>query len=182
MAVRKSRQPPDPPKLIAKPLALGERGALARALVKAKLPADDVDAPGRLFWRFEDIDQVPLGYGGLEIHGKDALLRSVMTLPPAQKRGVGRGIVAALEVEAAALACRSIWLLTADAAPFFAPLGYAERPREAAPETIRATAQWTSLCPGSATLMTKQLPQPSRRPKPAKSPASAAKPRLRPVK
>lgn len=149
---------------------------LARALAKAKLPADDVEAPGRLFWRFEDLDQLPLGYGGLEIHGKDALLRSVVTLPPARGRGVGRGIVAALEVEAVALACQSMWLLTMDAVPFFTQLGYAPCARDAAPDAIRSTAQWTSSCPADAVLMRKPLPRP------AKAPARRAKPRLRAVK
>ena len=177
MAARNSRSPPGPPKLIPKPLPHGERGVLARTLAKAKLPAADVDHPGRLFWRFEDPDQVPLGYGGLEVHGKDALLRSVLTLPPAQGRGVGCAMVAALEVEAAALACRSIWLLTLDAAPFFARLGYAACPRETAPEAIRATEQWQSLCPASATLMSKPLPRPAK-PRPPRR----AAPRLRRVK
>lgn len=177
MAARDSRSPAGLPKLIAKPIPRDERGLLAQALAKAKLPAADVDAPGRLFWRFEDADQVPLGYGGLEIHGTDALLRSLLTLPPAQGRGVGRAMVAALEVEAAALACRSIWLLTVDAAPYFARLGYAPCAREAASDAIRATEQWRSLCPANATVMSKPLPRAAKRP-----PRRATPPRLRPVK
>jgi N-acetylglutamate synthase-like GNAT family acetyltransferase len=151
-----------PIKLVAKPIPHGERGVLARTLAKARLPVDDVDEPGRLFWRFESSDQVPLGFGGLEIHGKDALLRSVLTLPPAQKRGVGRGIVAALETEALAAGCQRIWLLTMDAAPFFAQLGYAQCPRDAVPPNMQATEQWRSLCPATAIVMRKQLPRGAR--------------------
>jgi amino-acid N-acetyltransferase len=155
----KPRKPAAPVKLLAEPLPHGERGVMAKALAKANLPAADVDAPGRLFWRFHALDQVPLGYGGLEIHRRDALLRSVLTLPPARRAGVGRAIVAALEVEAAALACQRIWLLTSDTAEFFARLGYAEAAREEVPEAIRASAQWQTLCPASATVMTKLLPR-----------------------
>ncbi len=34
-----------PPRLFAHPLKLGERGGLSKALVKARLPADDLEAP-----------------------------------------------------------------------------------------------------------------------------------------
>lgn len=133
----------------------------ARVLAKARLPVDDVDEPGRLFWRFESSDLVPLGFGGLEIHGKDALLRSLLTLPPAQKRGVGRGMVAALEIEALAAGAQRMWLLTMDAAPFFARLGYAECARDKVPAAIKGTAQWQQLCPASAVSMYKRLRRPA---------------------
>jgi N-acetylglutamate synthase-like GNAT family acetyltransferase len=154
---------PKPIKLVAKPIPHGERGVLARTLAKAQLPADDVEEAGRLFWRFESPDQVPLGFGGLEIHGKDALLRSLLTLPPARKRGVGRGMVATLEVEALAAGAQRIWLLTMDAARFFAQLGYAESARDKTPPAIQATEQWRSLCPASAIVMCKPLPRRARK-------------------
>jgi amino-acid N-acetyltransferase len=154
---------PKPLKLVAKPIPHGERGVLARTLAKAGLPVDDVEEPGRFFWRFERSDQVPLGFGGLEIYGKEALLRSLLTLPPARKRGIGRGMVAVLEVEALAAGAQRIWLLTMDAALFFAQLGYAECARDKAPPAIQATDQWRSLCPAAAVAMCKQLPRPTRK-------------------
>jgi amino-acid N-acetyltransferase len=139
------------------PLHAGERGGLAAALARSGLPADDVEAPGRLFWRFELSDQIPVGFGGLELHGRDALLRSVVTLPQLRGRGIGRAIVEALEAEAATSGCRDLWLLTLSARPFFEELGYAECAREAAPEKIRATDEFSTLCPASATVMRKRL-------------------------
>ena len=85
-----------PPRVFAHPLKLGERGALSKALVKARLPVDDVEAPGPLFWRFETADSMPVGFGGLEIHGEDALLRSLLILPPLRSRGLGGNIMASL--------------------------------------------------------------------------------------
>jgi N-acetylglutamate synthase-like GNAT family acetyltransferase len=161
MARGEPSRAPKPIELVAKPIPHGERAMLARALAKARLPVDDVDEPGRLFWRFESSDQVPLGFGGVEIHGKDALLRSLLTFPPAQKRGVGRGMVAALEIEALAAGAQRMWLLTMDAAPFFARLGYAECARDQVPAVIQGTAQWRLLCPASAVRMSKQLRRPA---------------------
>ena len=63
------------------------------------------------------------GFGGLEIHGADALLRSVVTLPQLRRIGMGTAIVSALEVEARARQCRAIYLLTASEAKFFGRLG-----------------------------------------------------------
>ncbi|HEX2215592.1 MAG TPA: arsenic resistance N-acetyltransferase ArsN2, partial [Xanthobacteraceae bacterium] len=146
-----------PPRLIARPLPLGERAGLSRALAKAGLPIDDLEEAGRLFWRFETLDQVPVGFGGLEVHGRDALLRSLLTLPPAQKRGIGSAMVALLEIEAVTLRCRTAWLITTTAAGFFERLGYESCRREQVPATIRNTRQFSSLCPDSAAVLMKRL-------------------------
>jgi N-acetylglutamate synthase-like GNAT family acetyltransferase len=145
------------PHLTAFTLADWERDGLKAALKKAGLPSEDVEAPNRLFWRFETDDLVPVGFGGLEIRGADALLRSVVTLPPVRTRGVGAAIVAILEVEARALGCRTIWLLTTTAAEFFGDLGYRQCERATVPPAIRTTAEFATLCPASATVMTKSL-------------------------
>jgi N-acetylglutamate synthase-like GNAT family acetyltransferase len=105
------------------PLAAWERDGLKSALIKAGLAADDVDAPERRFWRFErPDDDMPVGFGGLEIHADDAVLRSVVTLPPLRRRGIGSAIVAALEQEARLHGCRGAYLETR-AAAFFSRLG-----------------------------------------------------------
>ena len=142
--------------LFAQPLAVWEREGLKAALGKAGLPADDVADAGLFFWRFER-DDVPAGFGGLEIHGEDALLRSLVTLPPLRLRGIGRAMVARLETEARAHGARAIYLLTTDMAAFFTELGYAVCDRAAVPPAIAATAQFAELCPASATAMMKQI-------------------------
>lgn len=150
---------PAPPRLRLVPTLVrpGEREALARALFNAGLPVDDLDEPGRLFWRYETGDDLPVGYGGLEIHGRDALMRSVVTLPPARRQGVGAAIVAALEVEAVALGVGAVWLLTTSATAFFIARGYAAAERTAVPEVIRATRQFAGLCPASAVVLMKRV-------------------------
>lgn len=140
------------------PLAVWEREGLKAALVKAGLPADDVGDPRLLFWRFETFEDVPVGFGGLELYGEDALLRSVVTLPPMRHRGIARAMIAALEAEAQIAGCRTMWLLTTSAAQLFDRLGYAACERAGVPKAIRQTQQFAALCPTSATVMTKPLP------------------------
>ena len=144
-------------RLIATPLAEWERDGVAAALVKAGLPADDIGDPFVMLWRFETYEDVPVGFGGLEIHGYDALLRSVVTLPPLRQVGMGAAIVAALEAEARARRCRAIYLLTVSEADLFARLGYKPCARGDVPEGLRASRQFAALCPPTATAMVKNV-------------------------
>jgi amino-acid N-acetyltransferase len=127
------------------------------ALGKAGLAVSDVGEEGSYFWRFTTQNDIPVGFGGFEVHGRDALLRSLVTLPPVRRRGVGRAMVAMLETEAAGRGCGAVWLLTDTAQDFFARLGYAVRPRVELPESIRAGAMFSRLCPASADAMVKRL-------------------------
>lgn len=139
---------------VAFPLAVWERDGLAAALAKEGLPAEDLTSPEQLFWRFES-DALPAGFGGLEIYGDQALLRSVVTLPPVRGRGIGSAIVAALEMEARIRGARTVWLLTDKAADFFAPLGYRKCERAEAPKALQETTQFAR--PESAAAMMKRL-------------------------
>jgi len=142
--------------LLATPLAAWGREGLKAALVKAGLPADDIGDPHVLFWRFESRANVPAGFGGLEIHNGDALLRSVVTLPPVRRIGMGSAMVAALEIEARALKCRSIYLVTTSEADFFRRLGYTACSRSDVPEAIAQSPHFSRLCCASGTVMVKQ--------------------------
>src|SRR4029078_12894845 len=84
--------------LVAIPLAPWEREGLKSALLKAGLAGDDIGAPGVLFWRFETFEDIPVGFGGIEVHGRDALLRSLVVLPPLRQLGMGAAIVGVLEI------------------------------------------------------------------------------------
>jgi N-acetylglutamate synthase-like GNAT family acetyltransferase len=127
------------------------------ALIKAGLPADDVTDDHLLFWRFETAADIPAGFGGLERHGRDALLRSVVTLPPVRGIGLGRAIVAALELEARALKCGSIYLVTSSSeAKFFQKIGYAPCSAKDVPKAIARSRHFCTICCGPATVMVKQ--------------------------
>jgi N-acetylglutamate synthase-like GNAT family acetyltransferase len=148
---------PRKPRIERYSLHPGERLALKAALAKVGLPTEDVEVPGRLFWRFEMADQLPVGFGGLEIHGDSALLRSLVTLPPVRGRGIASAMVAALEDEAALHHCRSVFLITQGQAGFFGRFGYVPCDRAAVPDAIRTTRQFAELCPQSAEVLVKQL-------------------------
>lgn len=130
--------------------------ALRQALLEAHLPAGDLEEPGRLFFRF-DHDGATIGFGGLEWHGADVLLRSVVIAAEHRGRGLGRDITRALIEQAKAEGASAIYLLTETATAFFGHLGFAAIDRATAPPAILATRQAAELCPASATLMMLEL-------------------------
>jgi N-acetylglutamate synthase-like GNAT family acetyltransferase len=147
----------EPPKLFAQPLAPFERDGLAAALGRAGLPTEDVRDAGPLFWRFLTMDDMPTGFGGLELHGRDALLRSLVILPPLRRQHVGAAIVRLLETEARGHGARALWLATDSAGLFFERLGYSALPAHDVPRAIRESAQFRSVTGPAAIAMTKRL-------------------------
>lgn len=129
---------------------------VADALAAARLPTADLSEPGRLFVRFDD-DAGLFGFGGLEGDGADRLLRSLVIVPERRGQGLGRVVLARLEADARALGTARLHLLTNTAAPFFRANGYMDADRRRAPQSIAGSAEFTSLCPASASYMVKAL-------------------------
>jgi N-acetylglutamate synthase-like GNAT family acetyltransferase len=138
------------------PLARLDLTAPRQALRDAGLPADDLDADGVTLYAFEE-DGAVVGYGGLEMVGDDALIRSIVVVPARRRRGFGRRIVEQALMNAARCGARRAFLLTTDARAYFEALGFAVIDRKDAPPAILATRQATGLCPVSAVLMVRAL-------------------------
>ena len=130
---------------------------LVAALSAEKLPTDDLMEAGRLFFRFEE-NGVLLGFGGLELVGDNALLRSIVVPPRSRGHGAGKHITGQLLDQAAERGITEIYLLTTSAAGFFEAAGFRRIQREAAPAQILATRQASSLCPANAVLLKRSLP------------------------
>ena len=97
------------------------------------------------------------GVVAIEVCGEHALLRSVAVHPSWRKRQVGHALVRRMEVEAAELGIRALYLLTTTAEQFFPKLGFARIERSAVPEEIAATHEFQAMCPASAVVMLKRL-------------------------
>jgi len=128
-----------------------------RLLAAAQLPQADLCAAHLAHFFGCGPRQAPQGVCGVELHGDDALLRSLAVDERARGRGCGKALVAALEAHAREQGARRIYLLTTTAPRFFAGLGYRIVARDAAPERVRATPEFAALCPASAVCMVKAL-------------------------
>lgn len=138
--------------------ATGADLAAAQAwLADAGLPIDDL-TPGHMQGFLVAADnEVPVGMIGLEQFGNIGLLRSLVVDSTARSAGTGRALVDALESWATDRGVAELWLLTIDADNYFATLGYEVQERQAAPGSIRNSAEFSSLCPDDAVLMRKTL-------------------------
>jgi amino-acid N-acetyltransferase len=65
--------------------------------------------------------------------------------------------LARVEARAASRGVRELYLLTTGAVAYFEHHGFARTSREEAPERIRSTAQFCTLCPSTAFCMRKLL-------------------------
>lgn len=142
---------------LIRPALPDDLAILQRWLAAAGLPiADLTDAHMQDFLIAESAGQ-PAGMIGLEPYSDCGLLRSLIVAESNRGSGLGAQLVAALEELAAARDLQELWLLTIDADPFFARLGYAVMQRVDAPGAIQESAEFSSLCPGDAVLMRKRL-------------------------
>jgi len=98
-----------------------------------------------------------VGVAGLELHGADALLRSVAVAPESRGKGIAARLCAQVERRAPALGAQRVFLLTETAERFFARRGYRRLERARAPAGIAASREFAALCPDSAVLMFREL-------------------------
>lgn len=124
---------------------------LQRALSASGLPTEDLEDPGRSFFRAVCPDGGPFGYAGIEACGDAVLLRSMVVLPERRGRALGKALAKA--VLNAIGDGKAVFLATTSAAPFFAGLGFVVVQRAEVPPAVLSTRQLSGICPASATIM-----------------------------
>jgi amino-acid N-acetyltransferase len=88
---------------------------------------------------------------GLEHRGTAGLLRSMAVTPERRGGGLARTLYARAVIEARRRGIAELYCLTSTADGFFTRLGFEPVERDRAPEAIRATAQFSGLCPAATT-------------------------------
>jgi amino-acid N-acetyltransferase len=97
--------------------------------------------------------QTLAGCAALERYGASALLRSVATDTRSRGRGLGQALVRRIPDIAQGEGIRTVILLTTTADKFFPRFGFKVIAREAAPEAVKASAEFQGACPASAITM-----------------------------
>jgi len=141
---------------VLRPATLADLRDVERLLMGARLPVDGVAGSLPTFVVAEYNGKL-VGVAGLELCGKDALLRSVVVAPEWRSRGLGRELVNQVIAEGEARRIRALYLLTTTADEYFPAFGFERTTRDAVPDGVRATAEFQTGCPASATVMRKTL-------------------------
>lgn len=140
-----------------RPALPSEHAAIRALLTDNGLPVQDLDDAVVAFLVADGGGSIA-GVVGLQIFGDIGLLRSLAVRTEHRGGGTGGRLVDAVESEARRLGLRQLALLTQTAAEFFARRGYQVIDRAQAPTAVQTSAEFMSLCPASATCLSKPLP------------------------
>jgi amino-acid N-acetyltransferase len=138
---------------VARPHELGD---VLELLKSANLPSVGVAEEFGHYLVARD-DESVIGVCGVELHGQDGLLRSLVVDQSRRSEGVGSQLVRRAEALAHQMGLRDLYVLTVDRERFFARMDYAVCAREAASAPIRESWEFRVGCPGSAVVMKKPM-------------------------
>lgn len=129
-----------------------DREPVRRLLERAELPTAEVD---RWFSHYvvAESDGEVVGVAGLEVHGSDGILRSVVVAEPWRSVGLGDRLVGTVLACARDREIERLWLLTTTAAEYFARHGFQRTQRDEAPLRVRKSVEFCEACPDSAVAM-----------------------------
>ncbi|MCW8943404.1 MAG: arsenic resistance N-acetyltransferase ArsN2 [Sedimenticola sp.] len=130
---------------------------IKQLLDSADLPTDDINEQSSANFFILEQQSEAIGLIGMECVGNDALLRSLMVKPGYRNQGFAAQLIRHVEQIAELQAVSCLYLLTTAASPYFLQQGFQIISREATPETIKATDEFSHICPASATIMYKIL-------------------------
>lgn len=133
-----------------RPAAAGDLPAVRGLLAAAQLPPDGLEDQFPAAFAVAEQAGTVVGAAGVETHGDDGLLRSVVVDVALRGRGLGERLTLERLAWARQRGLASVWLLTTTAAAFFPRLGFAPSERAAAPEALRKSKEFTGACPASA--------------------------------
>lgn len=124
-----------------------------RELLKASnLPADDLNFSRDFLVGYYEGNAM-VGTGGLEVHGPFGLLRSLSVKMGIRGKSVGSAITERLLTEARERKMKAVYLLTETARGFFQKKGFEDVPRERVADEVRASTEFSHVCPSTAAVM-----------------------------
>ncbi|WP_460732904.1 arsenic resistance N-acetyltransferase ArsN2 [Lysobacter tyrosinilyticus] len=133
-----------------------ERAGIRALLAGNDLPIQDLDTATIDFTVAVEDGRI-VGVVGLEILADAGLVRSLAVEATHRGSGTGAALVLAVEAQARQRNLSQLVLLTQTAETFFARRGYGVIPRSSAPASVQTSGEFRSICPASATCMSKFL-------------------------
>lgn len=131
-------------------------GAVCALLRSADLPLAGVPESLEGFLVAED-SGVVVGVAGLEVHGRDGVLRSVAVAPDQRGRGLGARLTASVLDRAREQRLGNVYLLTTTADAWFPRHGFRRIARDAASPEVAESIEFREACPASAVAMVLEL-------------------------
>ncbi|WP_275098643.1 arsenic resistance N-acetyltransferase ArsN2 [Sedimenticola hydrogenitrophicus] len=134
-----------------------DHDSVRHLLRSAGLPSEDVGLNPQARFYLIEVDGKAVALAGIECHGNEALLRSLVVDPEYRGRGLAAGLVRHIQHVATGQGASTLYLLTTSAADYFRRLGFYDVAREETPASIRRTREFADLCPAEATILCRRL-------------------------
>lgn len=145
----RARKPGTGPWAIRKAAAT-DLPAVHRLLRERTLPLEGLQDQFGKGYAVAEAEGRIIGVAGMEVYGRNGLLRSVAT----DQAWQGQGLAEVLTRDRLAWARQenlaSVWLLTTSAGDYFSRFGFAPAERTAAPALLQGSVEFASACPDSA--------------------------------
>ena len=133
-----------------------QRPSIIALLQSEKLPADDLPATlGNFFVALYEGNVI--GVIGMEPYGPYALLRSMIVSREHRNKNIAAALIKQLENHCELQQINTIYLLTETAPDYFFRKGYRKMTREEVPDAVKASSEFSHVCPVSAIVMKKEL-------------------------
>lgn len=129
---------------------------VVKLLQSENLPVEDISTELSNFFVIEDDGKI-VGVIGLEIYGKDGLLRSMAVDREYRNKFLGAVLLNRLLLHAAKQNITGLYLITTTADKYFSKKGFEVINRERVPASIASSREFSTLCPSTATVMVKEL-------------------------
>jgi amino-acid N-acetyltransferase len=123
-----------------------------KLIASADLPTEDLDFEKQFLIGYYEDDSL-MATGGLEVFGANAILRSLTVRLGSRNKSLGSGIVDDLVSKASEKGVNTIYLLTETAKDFFKKKGFEEIDRQEAPDTVKASSEFSFICGDNAVCM-----------------------------
>jgi amino-acid N-acetyltransferase len=134
----------------------GDRAHVLALLEGADLPTEGVAEHFDAFIVAESASRI-VGAAGLELHGSDALLRSLVVTPAIRGTGLGSALTRRALVHARELGVGTVYLLTTTADAFFPRFGFERIGWDLVPANVQESCEFRGACPSSAVAMRGRL-------------------------
>jgi amino-acid N-acetyltransferase len=130
---------------------------IKQLLISVDLPTDDIDDHTSSHFFSVEHHSEAIALIGIEYYGKEALIRSLMVKPEYRNQGLADQLIQLISQKAAQQGVHHLYLLTTTADQYFTRKGFITISRDDTPPSIKATREFSHICPASATLMCKDL-------------------------
>jgi amino-acid N-acetyltransferase len=138
------------------PASGGDLDGIKRLLVGSLLPSRDVGGDDQRFIVASENGRL-LGCAGLQVAGKDGLVRSMAVHWTRRNAGLGSKLHERLLFEAVLAGVRTLYVVTTTAEDFFAGHGYRKVAAQQVPPALQASEEFTAFVPGGSTVMSRPV-------------------------